>query len=98
MRRPSPGVRGLPSLTMRRVMGPPPGSRRLAYHSGAPIVRRSRKGNPMDIVDVIRRFNADRDPERLALKYARMRTDRPLWCGLVLSYSTRATATRSAAA
>src|SRR5574337_103652 len=75
MRRPSPGVRGLPSLTMRRVMGPPPGSRRLAYHSGAPIVRRSRKGNPMDIVDVIRRFNADRDPERLEMKYARMRTD-----------------------
>ncbi len=29
----------------------------------------------MDIVEVIRRFNAERDPERLALKYARMRTD-----------------------
>ena len=30
---------------------------------------------PMDAVELIRRANADRDPERLALKYARMRSD-----------------------
>jgi uncharacterized protein (DUF2252 family) len=29
----------------------------------------------MDIVDLIRRFNAGRDPERLALKYAKLRAD-----------------------
>lgn len=29
----------------------------------------------MDLVDLIRRANADRDPERLAMKYARMRAD-----------------------